>query len=204
MPKASDILAYMETEHSVEHYQRWLAGISAHIWVVETAIGGSPIGYLVALDLDDAGLSNQMEIKRIYLLYRFHHNGMGNLLIDEIPATAREKRVTAQILKDREVNKTAIDFYFRHGFRTVGDEPLRAGQRDMPPQSDKPDILTRIETYKPREIRVVEELIPADAMRKSAIQAPAPRGFAAAIGKHLAEGRPALTRKSRKQVHQRD
>jgi ribosomal protein S18 acetylase RimI-like enzyme len=128
--EASDILAYMETEHSVEHYQRWFTGRSAHIWVVETAIGGSAIGYLVALDLDDAGLSNQMEIKRIYLLYRFHHNRIGNLLIDEILATAREKRVTALILKVQEANKNAIGFYFRHGFRIVGDEPLRAGERD--------------------------------------------------------------------------
>lgn len=60
------------------------------------------------------------------------------------------------------------------------------------PQGDKPDILTRIETYKRREIIAARELISADAMRKSALQAPAPRGFAAAISRHLAEGRPAL------------
>jgi indole-3-glycerol phosphate synthase len=62
----------------------------------------------------------------------------------------------------------------------------------VPPQSDKPDILARIETYKRREIIAAKELISADAMRKSALQAPAPRGFAAAISRHLAEGRPAL------------
>lgn len=128
--EASDILAYMETEHSVEHYQHWLVGDSAYIWVVETAVGSSAIGYLVALDLGEAGLSNQMEIKRIYLLYRFHRNGIGNFLFDEILTTAREKRVTALILKVHEVNKNAIDFYFRHGFRIVGDEPLRAGKHD--------------------------------------------------------------------------
>jgi indole-3-glycerol phosphate synthase len=65
-------------------------------------------------------------------------------------------------------------------------------EQRVPPQSDKPDILALIETYKRREIRAAKELISADAMRKSAVQAPAPRGFAAAIGKHLAEGRPAL------------
>jgi ribosomal protein S18 acetylase RimI-like enzyme len=128
--EAGDILAYMETEHSVENYQHWLAGDSAQIWVVETAIGSSAIGYLMALDLDDAGLSAQMEIKRIYLLYRFHRNGIGNLLMNEILATAREKRVTALILKVQEVNQNAIDFYFQHGFRIVGDEPFRAGERD--------------------------------------------------------------------------
>jgi ribosomal protein S18 acetylase RimI-like enzyme len=128
--EANDILAYMETEHSVEHYQHWLAGDSAQIWVVETAIGSSAIGYLVALDLDDAGLSAQMEIKRIYLLYRFHRNGIGNLLMNEILATAREKRVTALILKVQEINQNAIAFYFQYGFRIVGGEPLRAGERD--------------------------------------------------------------------------
>jgi ribosomal protein S18 acetylase RimI-like enzyme len=128
--EASDILAYMETEHSVEHYQQLLAGESAHIWVVETAIGGSAIGYLVALDLDDAGLSTQMEIKRIYLLYRFHRNGIGNLLINQILSTAREKRVTALILKVYEINQNAIDFYFRRGFRIVANELFRAGERD--------------------------------------------------------------------------
>jgi hypothetical protein len=40
---------------------------------------------------DHAGLSNQIEIMRIYLLYSFRHNGIGNLLIDEILATARKK-----------------------------------------------------------------------------------------------------------------
>jgi indole-3-glycerol phosphate synthase len=49
-----------------------------------------------------------------------------------------------------------------------------------------------IETYKRREILAAKQIISADAMRKSALQAPAPRGFAAAIAKHLAEGRPAL------------
>jgi indole-3-glycerol phosphate synthase len=60
------------------------------------------------------------------------------------------------------------------------------------PQGDKPDILARIETYKRREIIAARKLISADAMRKAALQAPAPRGFAAAISRHLAEGRPAL------------
>jgi ribosomal protein S18 acetylase RimI-like enzyme len=63
-------------------------------------------------------------------LYRFHHNGIGKLLIDVILATAREKRVAALILKVHEINKNAINFYFRHGFRIVGDEPLRAGKRE--------------------------------------------------------------------------
>lgn len=128
--EGSDLLAYMETDHSTEHYQHWLAEGSAHIWVVETAIGGSAIGYLVALDLEGTGLSTKMEIKRIYLLHRFHRKGIGNLLMNEILTVARKKRVTALMLKVHEINQNAIDFYSRHGFRIVGDEPFRAGRRD--------------------------------------------------------------------------
>jgi indole-3-glycerol phosphate synthase len=60
------------------------------------------------------------------------------------------------------------------------------------PQTDKPNILAKIELYKRQEILVAKQTIPADAMRRFAIQAPAPRGFASAIAKHLSEGRPAL------------
>jgi indole-3-glycerol phosphate synthase len=62
----------------------------------------------------------------------------------------------------------------------------------VPYQNEKPDILAHIESYKRRESRAAKELTSAAAMRKLALQAPAPRAFAAAIAKHLGEGRPAL------------
>jgi indole-3-glycerol phosphate synthase len=65
-------------------------------------------------------------------------------------------------------------------------------QNKIETAQDKPDILARIEIYKRREIVLAKETIPADAMRKLARQASAPRGFAGAIEQHLSEGRPAL------------
>jgi indole-3-glycerol phosphate synthase len=59
-------------------------------------------------------------------------------------------------------------------------------------ESDRPDILARIKLYKLREILAAKEATSGDAMRKLAQQASAPRGFASAIEKHLAEDRPAL------------
>src|SRR6266850_2330553 len=47
--EAADLLAYAETEHSIESYRLWLANEFAHIWAVETTVGRSAIGYLVAL-----------------------------------------------------------------------------------------------------------------------------------------------------------
>jgi indole-3-glycerol phosphate synthase len=62
----------------------------------------------------------------------------------------------------------------------------------VPSPSEKPDILAHIEGYKRREILGAKELTSAAAMRKLAQRAPAPRGFAVAIAKHLDEDRPAL------------
>jgi indole-3-glycerol phosphate synthase len=56
----------------------------------------------------------------------------------------------------------------------------------------KPDILSRIEVYKRREILAAKEQISPEAMQKQARAAPPPRGFASAISAHLSQGRPAL------------
>jgi indole-3-glycerol phosphate synthase len=58
--------------------------------------------------------------------------------------------------------------------------------------TSKPDILAKIEVYKRQELLLAKEKPSAEAMRKLARQAPAPRGFAAAIENHLSSGRPAL------------
>jgi len=54
------------------------------------------------------------------------------------------------------------------------------------------DVLSRIEAYKRREVAAAKEAIPPDEMKRRALVAPPPRGFAAAIERHLSQGRPAL------------
>src|SRR5919109_596640 len=54
------------------------------------------------------------------------------------------------------------------------------------------DVLTRIEVYKRREIAAAKDAVPHAALERQALAAPPPRGFAAAIARHLGEGRPAL------------
>ena len=128
--EAADLLAYAETEHSIESYRLWLANEFAHIWAVETAVGRSAIGYLVALISPNAVSGPEIEIKRLYLLYRFHRNGLGQLLMNEVLAAARQSRVVKFFLKVQDANQSAIDFYLHNGFRVVGEEPFRAGNRD--------------------------------------------------------------------------
>ena len=128
--EATDILAHVETEHSAESYRTWLESDLANIWVAETSVGHSAIGYAVALASENNGLGAEMEIKRLYLLYRFHRNGLGRLLMNEVLATARKNRIAGLFLKAGKANQNAIDFYSGIGFRVVGENPFRAGERD--------------------------------------------------------------------------
>jgi indole-3-glycerol phosphate synthase len=54
------------------------------------------------------------------------------------------------------------------------------------------DVLARIEAYKRREIATAKARTSLDEIARQARKAVAPRGFGAAIERHLAEGRPAL------------
>lgn len=54
------------------------------------------------------------------------------------------------------------------------------------------DVLSRIEAYKRQEIAAAKAAISPDEMKRLALQASPTRGFAAAIERHLTEGRPAL------------
>jgi diamine N-acetyltransferase len=94
------------------------------LWVAETSVGRSAIGYAVGL-ASHLGLDAEMEIKRLYLLYRFHRNGLGQLLMNEILEAARQNRVATLFLEVHENNQNSIDFYSRNGFCVVCEERFR-------------------------------------------------------------------------------
>ena len=54
------------------------------------------------------------------------------------------------------------------------------------------DVLSTIEAYKRQEIAAAKTATPLEEMKRLALAAPLARGFAKAIERHLAEGRPAL------------
>ncbi|WP_114185812.1 indole-3-glycerol phosphate synthase TrpC [Microvirga aerophila] len=60
------------------------------------------------------------------------------------------------------------------------------------------DVLARIEAYKRQEIAAAKTAIPEAEIERRAREAPPPRNFAAAIERHLAEGRPALVAEVKK------
>ena len=54
------------------------------------------------------------------------------------------------------------------------------------------DILAKIAAYKRREIEAAKAAVPPEEIRRRTSEAPAPRGFAGAIERHLRAARPAL------------
>jgi hypothetical protein len=44
---AADLLDLVEGQHAGEHYTSWLKGDFAQIWVAETIVGRSAVGYAV-------------------------------------------------------------------------------------------------------------------------------------------------------------
>jgi len=101
----------------------------AHIGVAEISVVHSSIGYAVGLT-SHLGLDVEMEIKRLYLLCRFHRNGLGQPLMNEILAAARLNRGATLFLKVHENNQNSIDFYCRNGFCVIGEERFLDGTTD--------------------------------------------------------------------------
>jgi ribosomal protein S18 acetylase RimI-like enzyme len=123
-----DIIAHCRRQHSAEKYRTWLNDDVTQIWAAEA--GGAPIGYLVLtkpdLPLADVAASD-LEIKRVYLLYRFQGTGTGRRLMDEARRHAERAGARRLLLGVYENNTTAIAFYERLGYVEVGTRPFVVG-----------------------------------------------------------------------------
>ena len=128
--EGADLYAYATKTLSVESFRELLADDRACAWIVETEVGTCAIGYSLLLFGEAPEPFLEIELERFYLLYRFHGFGLGKRMMDEVLAYARAKRTSRLSLRVNSQNATAIAFYERYGFKTVAEEPFRAGERD--------------------------------------------------------------------------
>jgi ribosomal protein S18 acetylase RimI-like enzyme len=127
-----DLLDFVEAEHSAQRYRSWLESEFAQIWVAETTVGRSAIAYAVALTAPNDGLAREIEIKRLYVLNRFHKRGLGSCLLNEVLAHARQTGIAELFLRVQKINQNAVNFYSGRGFRVVGEETFKVGAQDHP------------------------------------------------------------------------
>lgn len=119
------IVAHCDKQHSVATYERYLAG-GASAWIAEAAPGAAPVGYalLTRPELAQAG-DGDVELKRIYLLSRFHGSGIAPALMDAAVAAAGDAE--RLLLGVYNGNARAIAFYRKHGFSVIGERRFSVG-----------------------------------------------------------------------------
>jgi ribosomal protein S18 acetylase RimI-like enzyme len=130
---AEDIVAHCASQHAEAVYAQWLADDHTRIWLAQASPGSAPVGYLV---LAAAGVPvsdprpTDLEIKRIYLLHRFQHQGAGRRMMDAAQRHARASGCERLLLGVYSRNHLALAFYERLGFRRVGERTFRVGNSD--------------------------------------------------------------------------
>ena len=117
------LVAHCETQHA----PAYLAGLleaGARAWLAE--IAGAPIGYALLNEPElDAASEGDIELKKIYLMSRFHGSGIARSLFDSACACARGRRRLLLGVKDD--NHRAIAFYTKQGFRQIGTRRFDVG-----------------------------------------------------------------------------
>lgn len=124
----ADVLAHCRKQHSAAKYAAWLAQPDTRACLAE--VRDSPVGYalLCAPDLPVETKADDIELKRIYLLHRFHGSGAGAALMKWSIETARSIGKRRLLLGVHEGNEKALAFYRRHGFVNAGTRTFQVGQ----------------------------------------------------------------------------
>lgn len=125
------MVAHCTRQHARAVYEAYLANPAASVWLAEYAATGAPVGYAVNCppDLPVAPLPGDMELKRIYVLHRFHGSGTGQRLMQAAIEDARARRAPRLLLGTYEKNHRAGAFYRKHGFERIGTRLFQVGDR---------------------------------------------------------------------------
>lgn len=130
---ASDIIAHAGRQHAASVYAGWLGDPDCGCWIAEHPPGMAPVGYLIAtppdLPLPGSG-ADDWEIRRIYVLHRFHGAGLGWRLMEQALAAARTGGKRRVLLGVYSRNEGALRFYERMGFTQVGTRVFRVGANE--------------------------------------------------------------------------
>jgi ribosomal protein S18 acetylase RimI-like enzyme len=123
-----DLATYVNAELSAADFSRILASDHMRAWIAETIAGKCAVGYAVAVSDEDAKPFSSFELKRLYVFYRFHGNGLGRRLMEDVLSFARRMESKTIWLQVHEANNHAIEFYKRFGFVQTGADVFRAGK----------------------------------------------------------------------------
>lgn len=123
------IVPHCRHEHGEEAYRRLLHD-GYRGWIGEADTGGAPIGYaLLGPTTLPGSRSGDLELKRIYVLSRFHGSGLGAALLSRAVEHAAEQGAHRVLLGVYAGNARAIAFYRKNGFEQIADRRFQVGER---------------------------------------------------------------------------
>ncbi|MBO6525498.1 GNAT family N-acetyltransferase [Erythrobacter sp.] len=117
------LVVHCEKAHAPARFGDLLAA-GARAWLAE--IDGAPIGYALLTEPElDAARDGDVELKKIYLLSRFHGSGIARQLFDAALAGAQGN--TRLVLGVKDDNRRAIAFYAKQGFKQIATRRFDVG-----------------------------------------------------------------------------
>ncbi|WCT74403.1 GNAT family N-acetyltransferase [Sphingomonas naphthae] len=126
------IVAHCQRRHSAAAYREALDEGGA-AWLVETRAGRAPIGFALVGEPDLPGAApdgSDIELKRIYILSRFHGGGVGGALMRQAVDHAAAQGRQRLLLGVYAGNVRARAFYLHSGFVQIAERTFRVGDRD--------------------------------------------------------------------------
>jgi diamine N-acetyltransferase len=116
-----EVVRYLTADHAPEYYARELADPAKVAWLVEEAVG-CPVGYAMAIPatLPGTDAATDFELKRIYMLSKWHGGGWGSKLFQAAEDEARARGAKRLVLSVYVENFPAQKFYAARGFETIG------------------------------------------------------------------------------------
>ncbi len=125
------MVAHCSRQHSPAVYADYLASSDCAAWIAEYAPTGAPVGYALTCppDLPVPKVPGDVELRRIYVLSRFHRRGLGERLLAAAIDEARAGGAPRLLLGTYQDNHLAVAFYRKHGFEVAGTRQFRVGDR---------------------------------------------------------------------------
>ena len=115
-----EVEPFLAAEHSAERYAALLAEPGVAGWIVEEAVG-CPIGYALLAPASLPGTTPaDVELKRIYVLSKWHGRGLGSALYNLVESEARARGAERLALSVYEHNHAAQAFYRKRDYREIG------------------------------------------------------------------------------------
>lgn len=127
------MLAHCDRHFTVERYASALSDAGYAFWLAEAVPGCAPVGFAMLSPPDLPSVKtfdDDIELKRIYLLHRFHGGGHGAALMGAAIEEARRRGAGRLLLGVYKKNPRALAFYGRQGFEPIGDRLFRVGDTD--------------------------------------------------------------------------